>query len=182
MLENRSVDVKNMIGNKDFFSREFLIWLWYMSELDQGHIKLDDKTSITVFIEDKLVLEELLGDQEDLFKGGVPSESPEAKYALQSGKIIKECKIKIIKGNASLSEQQFEWIFNFKATGFNISGIKLPSVDVKDYKEKLRERMFFLEELYDYLGALYKKFLNIRLDKPTWDNELLKIKEWIGND
>lgn len=181
MLENRSVDIKNMIGNKDFFAKEFLIWLWYMSELDQGHIKLKDD-DITVFIEDKLVLEELLGDQEDLFKGGVPSESPEAKYALRSGKIIKECKIKIIKGNASLSEQQFEWIFNFKSTSFNISGIKLPSVDVKDYKEKLKQRMMFLEELYDYLGALYKKFLEIRLNKPTWDQELLKIKEWIEND
>ncbi len=181
MLENRSVDVKNMIGNKDFFAKEFLIWLWYSSEQDQGHIKLKDE-EITVFIEDKLVLEELLGDQEDLFKGGVPSESPEAKYALKSGKIIKECKIKIIKGNASLSEQQFEWIFNFKANGFNISGIKLPSVDVKDYREKLRQRMMFLEELYDYLGALYKKFLTIRLDKPIWDKELVKIKEWIEND
>ena len=42
--------------------------------------------------------------------------------------------------------------------------------------------MMFLEELYDYLGALYKNFLEIRLDKPTWDKELLNIKEWIEND
>jgi len=182
MLENRSVDVKNMIGNKDFFAREFLIWLWYMSEKDQGNITLQDNTNITLFIEDKLVLEELLGDQEDLFKGGIPSESLEAKYALKSGKIIKECKIKIIKGNASLSEQQFEWVFNFKAEAFNISGIKLPSVEVKDHRDKLRERMLLLEELYDYLGSLYKTFLNIRLDKPVWDENLITIKEWMDVD
>jgi len=180
MLENRSIDIKNMIGNKDFLAKEFLIWLWFVSEREQGHIKIDD-IDIMLFLEDKLVMEDILGEQEDLFKGGIPSESLEAKYALKSGKLIKECKIKIIKGNASLSEQQFEWIFNFKAKGFNITSIKLPNVDVKDFNERFKKRMFFLEELYDYIEGLYKKFLDIRLNKELWKDEIQAVKNWIEN-
>jgi hypothetical protein len=179
MFENMDI-AKDMIGNKDFFAKEILIWLWYMSEKEEGHIKLDDNTDITLFIEDKLVLVEIVGEQEDLFKGGIPSESIEAKYALKSGKVIKECRIKIIKGNETLNERQLEWLFNFKAEGFSISGVKLPVVEVKDYKERFKQRMFFLEELYDYLFLLYRKFILIRLKKESWKKELEDIRKWIG--
>jgi len=179
MLENRNIDIKEMIGNKDFFSREFLIWLWYVSEKKQGHYILPDNTEIMIFIEDKLVLEELFGEQEDSFKGGIPSESPEAKYALKSGKIIKECKIKITKGTVSLNEQQLEWTFNFKANGFNITSIKLPPLDIKDYREKFKQRVQLLEELYDYIAGLYKSFLKVRLHGENWKKEIENIKKWI---
>ncbi len=174
------IAARTMIGQKDFYAKEFLLWLWYMIETKNGEFTTEDNIMLFLSIENKIVLTDLLGSEELLFKGEYPSESLEAHYALKQGKTIKELKLKIVKGvSDKLDDIQYEWSFNFRASEFKISGLKLPHVDSKRFYDKLKERIFFLEEFYDYLRDIYKQFLTLRLDSDLWKTTFTEIKTWI---
>ncbi len=174
------INIKELIGEKDFYAKEFILWVWYNFDVNEGQVTLKNGTNIIVLIEDKLILKETIGQQEDFFKGGSPSESIEAKYALKTGKTIKECKIKILKPSKSgVNDFLYEWIFNFKSEGFKISGIKLPQITVKENVEKFKQRVVFLEELYSYIFEMYENFLTIRMEESTWKPLEQEMTEWI---
>ena len=44
------------VRKTDFLGREFLAWLWYRSETEQGHFQLGDKT-VEIWFDGKIVLE-----------------------------------------------------------------------------------------------------------------------------
>ena len=172
--------VPGMLGQKDFYAKEFLLWLWYMVETKNGEFVTEDGIKLFLSIENKLILDNILGDEQLLFKGEFPSETLEAHYALKQGKTIKELKLKIIKGISNkLEDIQHEWSFNFRADGFKVSGLKLPISENKRFYEKFKERIFLLEEFYDYFGDIYKQFIMIRLDSEKWEENFINIKNWI---
>lgn len=177
------MNLADLVGKKDFFAKEFILWLWYLSENENStSFKTDDGYELIFIIDNKLTLEEQIGEQQAIFKGGSPSDSIEAKYSLQAGKVVKECSIKLIRTvNLQNDPNMLEWSAIYKSTGMKLTNIKLPLVEEKDQTQRLLKRAQHLESFYEYIQLIYKEFLKLRLNKDRWDETVSIIQNWIKN-
>ena len=170
------MDLVERISSTLFLGSEFITWLWYQEELNEGKFMLEgDLGEVELSFEDKLTMgSTAIDEQQDSFKGGKPTRSLEARSALKLGKMAISAKIRVIQG-----EQ--EWQFTLKAEPLMMSGIKLPEILTKDPHSQFFERMFLLEHLDRIYRNLYKQFLQVRLSKD-WNTEtLLHIQNWVAN-
>ncbi len=177
------INLVDLVGKKDFFAKEFILWLWYLSENEESEsFKTDDGYQLIIIIDNKLMLEEQIGEQQAIFKGGSPSDSIEAKYSLQAGKVVKECTIKLIRTvNFQNDPNMLEWSALYKSAGLKLTNIKLPLVEDKDYIQRVQRRAQLLESFYGYIILIYNEFLKLRLNKEEWDKTVLTIQNWIKN-
>lgn len=178
------MDLLDQMHRTAFLGAEFLTWLWYRSELQEGVFTLNEKLmgaedappSFEVWFDDKLIVGSHLVDaQENHFKGGHPTSSLEARTALRLGKLATEAKLRIVRGTQ-------EWTLSFKAANFSLGGVKVPAVLAKEDDEKFYERMFLLEQLDQMMLGLYGQFLAIRLGESWEKEELPQIRTWIAGD
>lgn len=169
------MDLLDRIHRTAFLGAEFLTWLWYESEQREGVFALDgDFGEFEVWFDDKLVVgSAAINAQENLFKGGHPTSSLEAKTALRLGKLAHEAKLRVVRGAQ-------EWTFGFKAADLSLASVRVPAVLAKEHDEKFFERMELLEQLDQMVKGLYGQFLAARLT-PEWATERLpKIHAWVG--
>jgi hypothetical protein len=169
------MDILEKITSTQFLGSEFLTWLWYQEDLNEGNFTLEgDLGVIELYFEDKLTMgSTAIDEQQDSFKGGKPTRSLEARTALKLGKMAISAKIRILQG-----EQ--EWQFNLKAEPLMMNGIKLPDILTKDPHSQFFERMFLLEHLDSIYRSLYKQFLQIRLSDQWMPKHLVEIQNWIA--
>ena len=171
------MDLLDQMHRTSFLGAEFLTWLWYLSEEREGAFALDDEFgAFELWFEDKLVVgSPSIDAQENHFKGGHPTTSLEARTALKLGKLAREAKLRVVRGNQ-------EWLFAFKAESLACSGIKIPAVLTKEADEKFYERMELIEQLDQMMKGLFGQFLAIRLS-PKWDSEALPaLQTWIRSN
>ena len=73
-------------SSRDFLGNEFLLWLWYHTDVESDTIKLTDKSDVTVMPARTLTLECPRGQTgyETISSEG-PTRLPEARRAIQSG-------------------------------------------------------------------------------------------------
>ena len=89
--------------SKTFLGSEFLTWLWYLSESSEIPLTLElpsmsESVSVHIWIDDKVILESPLSQvHTNALKGGTPSQSPEARIALQTGKSVKQAKVRFLE-------------------------------------------------------------------------------------
>jgi hypothetical protein len=100
----------------------------------------------------------------------------EARTALQQGKWVQEAQLFLSIGDN-------EYFLTLDTALWAIKGLKtpkqLPDFEVDDEEGRFLERMYFLEEVFMGLEALYGRFLKQRLDS-NWETELLPaLKLWI---
>jgi hypothetical protein len=165
-------DIVEKINHTQFLGTEFLTWLWYQEEKNQGKFQLEDGTEIELWFEDKLSLASVAADsQEDIFKGGRPTSSVEARAALKLGKTVKNAKISVIEGDVT-------WVFQVKAEPLMMTGIKLPATSSSELEIAFFERMESLERLSQMYEQLLSRFLKLRLT-DAWQDEILAIQEWV---
>ena len=165
----------DQIQKSAFVGPEFLTWLWYRCEEQDGIFDLGLAGGpFEVWFDDRLTVGSNLVDaQENLFKGGHPTSSLEARSALRLGKLATEARLRFIRGAQ-------EWSFTFKAADLSISGLKLPTVLAKEDDDRFYERMFLLEQLEASIKGLFINFMKLRID-PDWSKgELRRIQLWVG--
>lgn len=169
------MDLLDRMHRVAFLGPEFLTWLWFRSETGSGEFALDPEWGdFELWFEDKLVVGSVVVNaQENLFKGGHPAASLEARTALRLGKFATDAKLRIVRGAQ-------EWVFGLKATDLVPSGIKLPAVLSKEDDDQFYERMFLLEQLDTMIKGLFGLFLKVRVS-PRWlSDELPTIQRWIA--
>jgi len=166
------MDRTELIASRAFLGTEFLTWLWYASERDDGRFVVGEDP-IRVWIDDQLSLESLVADsQEDVFKGGTPSTSPEARMALKLGKKVSKARLKVCRGER-------EWRAIIKGRTLDLGTVKLPAILTKVEDDRFYERMQLLEDLDAMIDSLYRQFLDVRLG-DGWEAELKAIHDWIA--
>jgi hypothetical protein len=171
------MDLIDRLNSTAFLGREFLTWLWYRSNLQEGLFALDDgNPSIELFFTDRIALAAAgQGAEKVAVKAEDPSLAPEAIMALRQGKKVEKACIRIVRG-------QREWTVTVAGDTLAGSGIKIPALLTREEDEKLRERLALLDELDGMIVALFKLFLVVRLDKEQWATERDNIQAWIyGN-
>ena len=155
--------------------REFLTWLWFKSETQNGKVALGSGADLGVLLEGPLTFtHEGNGAHAAVLKKGMPESSIEAKTCLLSGKKLKEAKITF-----ALDEQN-AWSFGFEADEFLIRGLKLPQGEGQlDAISRFQERMIFLEQWREIFLDLFGAFLRARTDGKKWKGATAEIREWI---
>ena len=155
--------------------REFLTWLWFKAETQNGKVALADGRDLGVLVEGPLTFtHEGNGAHAAVLKKGSPENSLEAKTCLLGGKKLKEAKITF-----ALDEQNL-WAFGFEADQFLIRGLKLPQGEGQiDAVSRFQERMIFLEQWREIFLDLFGAFVAVRADAKKWKNEVADIRAWV---
>ncbi len=171
----------DQIHRTAFLGAEFLTWLWFRSEHDETFTvgELDTGEELEPFeldFDDKLTVgSAVVNAQENLFKGGHPTSSLEARTALKLGKLAHEAKVRITRGTQ-------EWSFVLRADNIAVSGVKLPAVLSREEDDRFYERMYLQEELDQMIKGLFAVFLRRRLAE-TWQTEdLPALQAWIRGE
>jgi hypothetical protein len=177
------------IEKRRFVGREFLLWLWFESEMFEGTLSTADHVAFGLWIETSFTLS--LGKETTRIKGAYPAGSRESKEALLRGKLPEACGL-------HLSWRDQETSFTLKAEQMAFAGLRLPTVlgaaadeapklldearppprgkkrakksdDASDEAhEAFYERMHLTRDVEGLVEALYRDFLVLRLG-AAWE-------------
>ncbi len=156
-----------------FLGREFLLWLWHVSESQNGIIPLPEGEDIEVFVDDRIVLEPPYGQgNRHLLSGLDPSTAPETAFALQMNNMPTEMKLKVIRGSQA-------WAFSLRGDDLLLRSLRIPEVLSQHEDDHLYERIYLLEQMESILEQLWRLFLERRLS-VLWEDTCQSIRTWIA--
>ncbi|VTS04280.1 hypothetical protein [Tuwongella immobilis] len=162
--------------SRDFLGNEFLLWLWYTLEVEGDAIPLSDGTEAVVMMARTLVLEcprAMTGHETITCEG--PTRLPEAKKAVQSGKMPRKAGLTLVRHN-----EQYE--FTLHAETLAIGSAKMPPIEESDARVALEERATQIRHLTESVDLLFDAFVAQRL-ADEWPETLAKIQKWLqGGD
>lgn len=169
------------IEKRRFVGREFLLWLWFESELFDATLSTREHGPFGLWLERRLVLSE--GKESTRITAPTPGLGREAKEALLRGQLPESAGIRI-------AWREDETSLIFKAETLGVSGLKLqtilggkqeepnelleellgnkgkkpkPKKEADDSHEVFYERMQLTAEFEELLETLYRDFLALRL-------------------
>jgi hypothetical protein len=159
--------------NRSFLGREFLTWLWFVSETEKHKVTIPDLGEFLLYVDDRIVLSSSGGSvHENVLKGGTPAYAYESQTALRSGKLVDEAKF-------ILQTEDRQWMWTMKAEDLSIRGVRLPSVLEGNAAAHMLERIALTRTLVDVLDHLFQRFMGIRLSEGGFQNELGLVSEWM---
>jgi len=196
------------IEKRRFVGREFLLWVWFESEIFEGTLSTKEHGSFGMWIEQQIVLSSAKSEVTRI-RGAHPAGSREAKEALRLGKLPETAGV-------HLSWREAESAFVLRAERLALSGLKLPAVlagaedeapaalapprppprakrgreDRAREDERLRdeshesfyERMHLTRDVESIVEALYRDFLSLRLG-PSWGGVVVPaLRAWVDPD
>jgi len=163
------MNLADRIEKRRFVGREFLVWLWFESELFEGRFDVEGFGPCELWLEGQITLTE--GKEQSRLKGATPSAAPESHEALRQGKLPTQARLRLSRG-------ELEFGFVFDADALSLAAVKIPSVVKEEADEQFYERMYLVEDLEAILGSLYAKFMGLRLS-PAWDGAVAPaIRRW----
>ncbi len=154
--------------------RDFLTWIWYFQEIEGGIFPTPELGTFSILIDGPLTF---IGDgekaQEMVIRKGLPTISPEAQTALIQGKKLRQARLTLAR------EKDEIWLFTLDTDRFFYRGLTLPQVEELDSGSRFQERIKFLEIFNEAFLALYKKYLDILINKPLFLATQNKIQNWV---
>jgi hypothetical protein len=184
------------IERRRFVGREFLLWLWFESEVFDATLQTREHGPFGLWLEKRLVLSE--GQEKTSITAPTPGVGREAKEALLRGQLPESAGVRI-------AWQDDETSFTFKAETLGIAGLKLRTVlgktgdepnplldemlgktgrkpraarEPEDQHEVFYERMQMTAEFEDLVQTLYRDFLALRLS-ADWDSVVVPLlRKW----
>jgi hypothetical protein len=199
------MDLVDRIEKRRFVGREFLLWVWFESEVFEGTLSTKEHGSFGLWIEKSIVLS--MGKEATRIKGAQPAASREAKESLRLGKLPEAAGFHLVQGDQESS-------FTLKAEQLGIAGLKLPTVlggeeeavheeilagprrpprrkreskDAQDVRESdeaheaFYERMNMTRDFEALVEALYRDFLALRLSE-RWEHVVSAMRAWAAGD
>jgi hypothetical protein len=167
------MDLVDSIERGRFVGREFLVWMWFESEVLEGTLETRAQGSFELWPEAQITL--VAEKEQSRLKGAIPSAQPEAREALRQGKLPTHARLRLIKDG-------LEYTLQFAADGLTLSSVRIPATLKQEGDEQFEERMDLVEKLDALFGSLYSDFLVLRLG-AAWDAHVAPaIRAWIRDD
>jgi hypothetical protein len=162
-------------SSRDFLGNEFLLWLWHHLENEDDTVALSDKSDVTVMIANTLALECPRGvTGRESITHESPTRLPEARRAIQSGKLPRKCGLILVRHDA-----QYELALS--AETLAVTGAKMPAPESGEERARLEERVTQLRHLVETLDLLYDAYGNVRAS-GEWAKELAKMQKWLARE
>ena len=165
------------VRKSEFLGREFLVWLWFKSDIDEGRFDLGELGYAELWLDRKIVLQSETDEgTEKITCSGDRPYLREARFALTKDKQVIEAMLRLMIGDN-------EWSFVLDSTWMNFKSFKTPKVlmDKNEDPEGLfYEKFFLLEKAVNIMNAVFGLFVKIRTS-PAWEREELPaLKKWIN--
>lgn len=158
--------------NRAFVGREFLTWLWFVSETQDHRVRIPGLGDFRFFVDDRLTLSSPGGSvHEHVLRGGTPAYASEARVSLLSGKLVHEAKF-------ILQDGERQWSWSMRADDLGLRGVKLPPVNEPDAASHMTARLKMMHLLVDVLDTLFREYMEIRTS-PRFDAEIARIGAWL---
>lgn len=160
----------------EFLGREFLVWMWFRSDVREGRFSLGEVGDAELRLDGRVVLQSNPGDgAEKVICLGENSHLREARYALAESKTVTEAMLKLIIGDN-------QWSFILDSTWMNFRSFKSPKVmqdNEKDPEGLFYEKFSLIDQALSAMDFIYSSFIKIRLS-PDWEaQELPALLQWI---
>jgi recombination associated protein RdgC len=158
-------------GDMNFLGREFLSWVWFRSEENQGRFSLKSGVDAEVAMTRFLQLDcdfEATGSA--LIRRDGPASAPEARVGLTVGK-------QPVKAGLILASRGDEWSLSLDGASMTVSGMTVPPSDEADVVGRLEDRLDRIVEAGDVLDGVYQLFLEERTG-GGWPNVLAEMRHW----
>jgi hypothetical protein len=167
------VDLAFLIEKRRFVGQEFLVFLWFESELFEGRFDVPGFGPCEIWLEGQITLTQ--DKEQSRLKGAAPSAGPEAHEALRQGKLPTQARVRVSRGG-------LEYALVFTAETLALSAVKIPRVVKEETDDQFYERMYLIEDIEALFGALYSEFLALRLS-TVWDTDVAKIiRGWVRGE
>lgn len=153
--------------------REFLMWLWFMSEAQGGEVALAAGGKFAVLVEGPLLFDQA-EQGETAIRKGEPMLSAETRAALLSGKKLRRAKLTLARGGEEC------WTGLFDADTFTFRGLKLPQTEAIDAVGRFQERMEMLDTFRQAFLGLYGTFAKLRDDRGRCKALESEMKKWMS--
>lgn len=161
-------------SSRDFLGNEFLMWLWYTTEVESDTLKLFDESEAAVMLARSLTLEcPRAATGSETIRHDMPNRLPEAKRAVQSGKLPRKAGLTLVRHNET-SE------FALHAESLAVAAAKLPPMpeEITDARARLEERITQIRNLIETIDLVYDAFGRVRLS-AEWKKQLPAIQKWM---
>jgi hypothetical protein len=165
---------ESLPGAPPHVAAEFYLWLWYRSETGAGHVDFaDEGGSVDFWVDDRITFRAAGEDRVSaVLTGDNPSTTPEARAALAGGKVLRDLKLALRRG-----ENEYQVIL--RGPRIELSGAKLPGLMKNaDEAELVYERMFLYEELHFVLTGLFRAFAEVRAAEDWRTRTLQDLRRW----
>lgn len=171
------MDLVDRLASTSFLGKEFLTWLWFKSDIQEGLITVGDGgPAAELWYCDSIMISGAgQGAEKVTVRCEDPSLSPEARMALRQGKKVEKARIRIVRG-------QREWTVSIAGETLALASIKIPALLTREEDDKLRERLDLLDQLDAMVAALFSGFLTLRTDREQWEQERLALRDWIAGE
>jgi hypothetical protein len=200
------MQLADRIEKRRFVGREFLLWLWFESEMFEGTLATREHGEFGFWVEKNIALS--AGREATKITGAQPAWGREAKESLRRGKLPEAASFHLVQGDR-------ESTFALKAEQLGIASLKLPTVlgvlgadedaapvlDVPvrrpkrkketraqqerrqsdDEHEAFYERMHLTRGIEELLEALYRDFLALRLGEG-WAGVASAMGAWAAGE
>lgn len=156
-----------------FLGREFLTWLWFAAERDNGRVAVEGQNTIGVQFSKRLALASGGNvDESSVVKAEAPLDADEARTALRSGKKVEQAFLVLAVGER-------EYALTLNAATYTFGNAKLPTTLGSGDSELARERLFLLNELESIVDGLYLTFMQLRRDPEAWATVREEMRAWV---
>lgn len=160
-----------------FVGHEFLTWLWFVLEKEPGQIDIEKFAGFSARIGNRMVLENTYHQAtETVIIKGEDVGLEEAMLSLKKGGMISEM-------NVIVSSDRQQWQLTVKGEGLTVSGLKI--IDTmemepeEDPEAVLLDRIAVCEQVMEWLFAVFRIFLKMRLS-DDWDLRIIvDMRRWI---
>ena len=161
----------------EFLGRDFLTWLWFKSETNNGWFDLEELGMAEVWFNGRVTLQpESDQEPETITCIGENSRLSEARFALTKNKKVTQALVKLIMGD-------HEWTFTLDSMWMNFKSLKSPKIllDKDDDPDGLfYERVFLMDQPIRAVDRIFLSFIRLRTS-TDWDTmELPALISWIN--
>jgi hypothetical protein len=157
----------------DFLGTEWLTWLWHRAQTESAEFAAPGADPVTFMFDKAMDLAcayELTGS--DTIRFDDPSRAPEARVALQIGKLPLKAGIRLMRHGEM-------YALSIRADQMNISSLRLPVIEDADPRTIFLERVEQIRHATQSLDDLFAVFLRKRLSSD-WSNHLNATRGWIA--
>ena len=171
------LDVSVSYNRYRFLGNEFLTWLWFVIEKDQGKITRPEQEMVSLEIGNRIVLE---NDRKDAVESitikGDDAGLEEGILALRKGAVVTELNLFYKVGDQA-------WHFTIKGESLNMASLKVPDTggieSRKDLEGAVIEKAYLYNEAIRLVDNLFKEFIKGRVS-DDWNSKIVPlVRQWI---
>ena len=160
-----------------FLGDEFLTWLWFLIETDQGTFRSIDPDCTALEIGNRIVLENRKRKSlERISIKGDDAGLEEGRLALKKGALLTELSLIFKTG-------ENQWQFSLKGESLSLSNLKTPGPALPPSPEEmdvfLLDKTEQFNKIINFIQLAFKAFIHIRVS-GKWSTKVIpNIKKWI---